>query len=122
MFCGLGANARGLAIGTQNCDTREVSSVQHQRSTGTSTVTDDRVETERSWNVVVWDDPVTPMPVVTLIFRRIFGYSNNKAAQLMMQVHHEGRAIVWSGIKDRAEGYCVKLQSNGLLSTVEQDQ
>ena len=61
------------------------------------------------------------MPVVALIFRKIFGYSNNKATQLMMTVHHQGRAIVWSGVRDRAESYCVKLQANGLLSTVEQD-
>jgi len=39
----------------------------------------------------------------------------------MMTVHHQGRAIVWSGVRDRAESYCVKLQANGLLSTVEQD-
>jgi len=95
--------------------------VKHERSTSTATLSQDEVSTEKSWNVVVWDDPVTPMPVVALIFRKIFGYSNNKATQLMMTVHHQGRAIVWSGVRDRAESYCVKLQSNGLLSTVEQD-
>ncbi|MEI8147484.1 MAG: ATP-dependent Clp protease adapter ClpS [Actinomycetes bacterium] len=98
-----------------------MSSVKHERSTSTATLSQDEVVTEKSWNVVVWDDPVTPMPVVALIFRKIFGYSNNKATQLMMTVHHQGRAIVWSGVRERAEGYCIKLQANGLLSTVEQD-
>jgi ATP-dependent Clp protease adaptor protein ClpS len=77
--------------------------------------------TERPWNVVVWNDPVTPMTVVVAVFRRIFGYSNNKCTHLMLTVHHEGRAIVWSGKRDRAESYCVKLQVAGLQSTVEQD-
>ncbi len=77
--------------------------------------------TERPWNVVVWNDPVTPMTVVVVVFRRIFGYSNNKCTQLMLAVHHEGRAIVWSGQRERAEAYCVKLQVAGLQSTVEQD-
>lgn len=77
--------------------------------------------TERPWNVVVWNDPVTPMTVVVAVFRRIFGYSNNKCTQLMLSVHHEGRAIVWSGHRERAESYCVKLQVAGLQSTVEQD-
>jgi len=95
--------------------------VKHERSTSTATLNQEEVVTEKSWNVVVWDDPVTPMLVVALIFRKIFGYSNNKATQLMMTVHHQGRAIVWSGVRDRAESYCVKLQANGLLSTVEQD-
>ncbi len=77
--------------------------------------------TQRPWNVIVWDDPVTPMSVVVVIFRKIFGYPNNKATQLMLTVHHEGRAIVWSGSLDRAQGYCVKLQVAGLLSTIERD-
>jgi len=77
--------------------------------------------TERPWNVVVWDDPVTPMTVVVVIFRKVFGYPNNKATQLMLTVHHEGRAIVWSGPLERAQGYCVKLQVAGLLSTIEKD-
>jgi ATP-dependent Clp protease adaptor protein ClpS len=81
----------------------------------------DAVETQKPWNVIVWNDPVTPMTVVVVIFKRIFGYSNNKCTQLMLAVHHEGRALVWSGARDRAESYCVKLQVAGLQSTIEQD-
>ena len=77
--------------------------------------------TERPWNVIVWNDPVTPMTVVEVVFKRIFGYSNNKCTQLMLMVHHEGRAIVWSGQRERAESYCVKLQVAGLQATVELD-
>ncbi len=83
--------------------------------------TEDAVETKRPWNVIVWNDPVTPMTVVVVIFRKIFGYSNNKCTQLMLAVHHEGRALVWSGHRERAESYCVKLQVAGLQSTIEQD-
>ncbi len=98
-----------------------MTSVKHQRSTSTATLSQDEATTEKSWNVIVWDDPVTTMQYVTLIFRKVFGYSNNKATHLMMQVHHNGKAIVWSGNRDRAESYCVKLQVSGLLSTVEQE-
>ncbi|HEV3267783.1 MAG TPA: ATP-dependent Clp protease adapter ClpS [Acidimicrobiales bacterium] len=79
------------------------------------------VITERPWNVIVWNDPVTPMTVVVVIFRRIFGYSDNKCTELMLTVHHEGRAVVWSGQRERAESYCVKLQVAGLQATVERD-
>jgi ATP-dependent Clp protease adaptor protein ClpS len=82
---------------------------------------DQSVATERPWNVIVWNDPVTPMTVVEVIFKKIFGYSNNKCTQLMLKVHHEGRANVWSGPRERAESYCVKLQVSGLQSTVELD-
>jgi len=90
-------------------------------STEQDVQSDVSVITERPWNVVVWNDPVTPMAVVVVVFRRIFGYSNNKCTHLMLTVHHEGRAIVWSGQRERAESYCVKLQVAGLQATVEQD-
>ncbi|HVA71303.1 MAG TPA: ATP-dependent Clp protease adapter ClpS [Acidimicrobiales bacterium] len=80
------------------------------------------VVTKRPWNVIVWNDPVTPMTVVVVVFRRVFGYSNNKCTHLMLTVHHEGRAVVWSGERERAESYCVKLQVAGLQATVEQDE
>ena len=88
---------------------------QTQSDSATATLT------ERPWNVVVWNDPVTPMTVVVVVLRKIFGFSNNRATQLMLQVHHEGRAIVWSSARERAQHYCVRLQSAGLLATIEQD-
>ena len=91
-------------------------------STDSEVDTAETVRTAKSWNVIVWDDPVTPMSVVVVIFRKVFGYSNNKCTQLMLSVHHDGRALVWSGARDRAESYCVKLQVCGLQSTIEQDQ
>lgn len=91
-------------------------------TTETDVETEKFVATERPWNVVVWDDPVTPMTVVVVIFKKIFGYSNNKCTQLMLRVHNDGKAIVWSGQRERAESYCVRLQVAGLQSTIEQDQ
>ena len=91
-------------------------------TTESEVATETMVAIERPWSVVVWDDPVTPMSVVVVIFKKIFGYSNNKCTQLMLPVHHEGRAIVWSGQRERAESYCVKLQVAGLQSTIEHDQ
>ena len=98
-------------------------SVKPLRSTSTESdvETEITVVTERPWNVIVWNDPVTPMTVVEVIFKKIFGYSNNKCTHLMLAVHHEGRAIVWSGQRERAESYCVKLQVAGLQVTVELD-
>jgi ATP-dependent Clp protease adaptor protein ClpS len=90
-------------------------------STNSEVESDVTVITERPWNVIVWNDPVTPMTVVVVIFKRIFGYSSNKCTDLMLTVHHEGRANVWSGQRERAESYCVKLQVAGLQSTVERD-
>jgi ATP-dependent Clp protease adaptor protein ClpS len=110
-------------MGAVVCDTGVVASVKPLRTTSTEgdVLTEDVVQTQKPWNVIVWNDPVTPMSVVVVIFKKIFGYSNNKCTQLMLAVHHEGRALVWSGARDRAESYCVKLQVAGLQSTIEQD-
>lgn len=83
--------------------------------------TDTTVRATVPWKVVVWNDPVTPMVVVTLVFKKVFGYPETKATQLMLQVHHEGRAVVWSGARERAEKYCLALQTHGLLASLEQD-
>ena len=110
----------GLSLTTATCDTRAMAPLSPRlSSTQSDVLTEDLVKTERPWNVIVWDDPVTPMSVVVVIFRKIFGYSQNKCTQLMLTVHHEGRAVVWSGQRERAESYCVKLQVAGLQSTIE---
>jgi ATP-dependent Clp protease adaptor protein ClpS len=91
-------------------------------TTWTDIETISTVDVEAVWKVVVHDDPFTLMSVVVLIFRKVLGYSEGRAQQLMLQVHHEGKSVVWSGNREQAEYYCVRLQNHGLIATVEQDQ
>ena len=81
---------------------------------------DDVVETARPWNVVVWNDPVNLMTYVVLVFRKLFGYSEEDATKLMLQVHHEGRAIVASEAREHAEVAVYRLHHHGLWATLEQ--
>jgi len=71
------------------------------------------------WNVVVHNDPVNLMSYVTLVFRRVFGYSREKAEQHMMEVHQKGRSIVWTGPREQAELFVQQLHSHLLLATLE---
>ena len=41
------------------------------------------------------------MSYVTYVFRKLFGYSQQKAHRLMMQVHTEGKAVVASGQREK---------------------
>lgn len=59
---------------------------------------------ESTWTTVVWDDPVNLMDYVTMVFMRYFGYPRERATQLMIQVHNQGRATVVEGSKDRDGG------------------
>ncbi len=79
------------------------------------------VETDRMdqpYLVFLWNDPVTPMQVVTRVLMKVFGYAKDKAELLMITAHLEGKAVVWSGDKARARRYCVQLGLYGLQATI----
>ena len=73
------------------------------------------------WNVVVWDDPVNLMSYVTWVFRRHFGHSQAQAHRLMLQVHEEGRAVVFTGSREEAERHTAAMHGYGLWATFEKD-
>ena len=81
----------------------------------------DSVSTDLPWNVVVHNDPVNLMSYVTKVFVKVFGFSEERAKKHMLEVHHKGRSIVWSGARERAEFYVQQLQSYLLLSTIEKN-
>lgn len=74
------------------------------------------------WNVVVHNDPVNLMSYVTMVFQRVFGYSKEKAEHHMLEVHHKGRSIVWTGAREQAELYVQQLHGYLLLATLERTQ
>jgi ATP-dependent Clp protease adaptor protein ClpS len=81
--------------------------------------TDLMEEIARSWQVVVHNDPVNLMSYVAMVFRRIFGWNRERAERHMMEVHHKGRSIVWSGDREKAELYVQQLHGFLLLATLE---
>ena len=76
---------------------------------------------DRPWIVIVWNDPINLMSYVTLVFRKLFGYSEAKATKLMLQVHNEGKAVVSSGPREKAEHDVARLHAHGLWATLRQD-
>ena len=97
------------------------------KNTGPSTIDKPTIEKEtRSeedldlpWQVVVHNDPVNLMSYVTMVFQRVFGYPREKAERHMLEVHHNGRSILWSGMRERAELYVQQLHGYLLLATLE---
>ncbi|HET7855072.1 MAG TPA: ATP-dependent Clp protease adapter ClpS [Gaiellaceae bacterium] len=78
-------------------------------------------EHDRPWVVIVWNDPINLMSYVTLVFQKLFGYSLEKATQLMLQVHHEGKAVVSSGNREKSELDVARLHAHGLWATMQRD-
>jgi ATP-dependent Clp protease adaptor protein ClpS len=76
---------------------------------------------DRPWQVVVWNDPVTLMSYVVFVFRRLFGYDLETATQLMLRVHNEGKAVVATEPRERAEVAVAQLHAHGLQATLARD-
>src|SRR5215212_8724178 len=81
--------------------------------------TESEHELDLPWQVVVHNDPVNLMTYVTMVFQRVFGYPREKAEHHMLEVHQQGRSIVWSGVRERAELYVQQLHGYLLLATME---
>lgn len=72
------------------------------------------------WQTVVWNDPVNLMTYVTHVFRTYFGYSRERAEQLMLAVHHVGHAVVAEGAREQMELHVQAMHDYGLWATVRE--
>ena len=77
--------------------------------------TDDVTAADRPWIVLVWNDPINLMSYVTFVLQKLFGYSLEKATELMLDVHTKGRAVVASDTRERAEMHVFRLHEHGLV-------
>lgn len=82
---------------------------------------DEATREDRPWVVIVWNDPINLMSYVTYVLQKLFGYSLEKATELMLDVHHKGRAVVASGAREQAEMHVFRLHEHGLWATMEHD-
>ncbi len=80
---------------------------------------DEIVELESPWVTIVWNDPVNLMSYVAYVFRNYFGYHEEKANQLMLAVHHEGKAVVSSGGREEMERHVQAMHEYGLWATLQ---
>jgi ATP-dependent Clp protease adaptor protein ClpS len=123
MTCGARQDGGCLA---QNQEIEGMTQISNEKA-GTLTTAEPTIEKEtRSeeeldlpWQVVVHNDPVNLMSYVTMVFQRVFGYPRERAERHMLEVHHSGRSILWSGMREPAELYVQQLHGYLLLATLE---
>ena len=72
----------------------------------------------RTWQTVVWNDPVNLMSYVVYVFRTHFGYSREKATTLMLHVHEDGQAVVAEGAREQMELHARAMHDYGLWATI----
>ena len=76
---------------------------------------------DRPWITIVWDDPVNLMTYVTYVLMTLFNYSKERATELMLKVHNEGKAVVSSGRREEMERDVQRLHEYGLWATLRRD-
>ena len=82
---------------------------------------DTDLDIDRPWVVLVWNDPINLMSYVTFVLQKVFGYSLEKAEAMMLEVHNNGRSVVATGSKEKAELDVFRLHEHGLWATMQQD-
>lgn len=74
---------------------------------------------DKPWITIVWDDPVNLMTYVTYVLMELFGFTKEKAHELMMKVHTEGKAVVSTGSREEMEHDVARLHEYGLWATLQ---
>ena len=83
--------------------------------------TKEEVAIDPPWRVVVLNDPVNLMNYVVMVFRKVFGFDEDRAIKHMREVHEIGRSVVWIGNRERAENFAYQLQHWRLQTLLEED-
>jgi ATP-dependent Clp protease adaptor protein ClpS len=55
------------------------------------------------YHVIIENDDHHSQMFVVLVLRKVFGYDEPKAIDLMLAAHETGEAVVWTGPKEVAE-------------------
>jgi len=77
---------------------------------------------EGVWHVVVLNDPVNLMSYVVMVFKKVLGFDETRARRHMLEVHEQGRSVVWTGLREKAEAYAFTLQQWHLTAVLEPDE
>ena len=74
----------------------------------------------KSWKVIVWNDPVNLMTYVVFVLMKVLAFTKEKATRHMLEVHHQGKSIVATETREKAELYYQQIQAHGLTVSLEQ--
>ncbi len=96
--------------------------VQSRTQTTPAAQRETELAVQGQWRVVVLNDPVNLMSYVVLVFKKVFGFNESTARRHMLEVHEQGRSVVWTGLREKAEAYAFTLQQWHLTTVLEVDE
>ena len=75
---------------------------------------------DKKWNVITWNDPVNLMSYVVFVFMKVLAFTKERATKHMLEVHHQGKSVVATETREKAELYHQQIQAHGLIVTIEE--
>lgn len=88
-------------------------------SESTELLTKSETELGNPWQVVLFNDEVHSFDEVILQLQKAAGYSLEKATELTLRVHNNGKAVVYIGSKEDCEKVAGVLDQIHLSTRVE---
>ena len=64
---------------------------------------DAKPKTQPPYAVIVFNDDQHSFPYVIETFMKVFGYELEKSRSLAVEIHNQGKGVVWSGSREVAE-------------------
>ena len=110
------------AVGIERSPFAFMICAQTKTDTSPAVRTEEAWELQDPWKVVVLNDPVNLMSYVVMVFKKVLGFDEITARRHMLEVHEQGRSVVWSGLRERAEHYAFILQRWHLTAVLERDE
>jgi ATP-dependent Clp protease adaptor protein ClpS len=75
--------------------------------------TDVRTKRQPPYAVILHNDDINTVVFVVEVLQKVFGYPVEKCVQLMLEAHHNGRSVVWTGTLELAELKADQIHSCG---------
>ena len=82
-------------------------------------VVDERVELQRPWQVILFNDDVHSFDEVILQVQKATGCSLERAVEITYTAHTEGQAVCFGGPLERCEMVAAKLQEIRLRVSID---
>ncbi len=85
-----------------------------------TTVTETKTQLGNPWMTLLFNDEVHSFDEVILQIQKATGYSLERAVELTLQVHQNGKAAVYIGPKEKCDRVAAILDQIHLITQVEE--
>eukprot|EP00283_Hemiselmis_rufescens_P026806 CAMPEP_0173439248 /NCGR_PEP_ID=MMETSP1357-20121228/20851_1 /TAXON_ID=77926 /ORGANISM="Hemiselmis rufescens, Strain PCC563" /LENGTH=165 /DNA_ID=CAMNT_0014404601 /DNA_START=37 /DNA_END=534 /DNA_ORIENTATION=+ len=95
-------------------------SVLERKTVTTAPAVEDKVDPDKPYHVLLFNDPMNTREFVCEVLVSVFGHSKSQAYTIMQNAHSTGFAVCNTTDKEEADSQSAELGNNNLMSSVVQ--